>query len=133
MEATQPKSITLIVARQLAENLATPMFLVDGEGMLVFYNEAAESIVGQPFSALGEISVADWGAMLEPCASDGTHISRAIVPTGVAFLERRPAHMRLQVKAFDGVHRHIEMTAYPLFGRADEFAGVVSIFWETAA
>ena len=48
-------------------------------------------------------------------------------------LERRPAHLKLKVKAFDGIHRHIEMTAYPLFGRSDEFAGVVSIFWESTA
>ena len=36
-----PRSLPLILARELAANLATPMFLLDADGMLVFYNEAA--------------------------------------------------------------------------------------------
>ena len=29
----------------------------------------------------------------------------------------------------DGVEREIEVTAFPLFAHADEFVGVVVIFW----
>jgi hypothetical protein len=48
-----PKSLPLILARELASNLATPMFLIDATGTLVFYNEAAELLIGKPFAELG--------------------------------------------------------------------------------
>ena len=40
--AGSAKPLPLILARELASNLATPMFLLDANGMLVFYNDAAE-------------------------------------------------------------------------------------------
>ena len=49
-EATQQRSIVLILARDLASMLATPMLIVDAEGALIFYNEAAGSILGRPFN-----------------------------------------------------------------------------------
>ena len=36
-----PKSLPLILARELASNLATPMFLLDADGILVYFNDAA--------------------------------------------------------------------------------------------
>ena len=47
---TSAKSLPLILARELAANLATPMFLIDENGNLVFYNDAAELLIGKPFS-----------------------------------------------------------------------------------
>ena len=52
-------------------------------------------------------------------------------PPGIAFFERRPAHSTLQATALDGTVRLVEVTAYPLFAKADEMHGVVAIFWET--
>ena len=48
-----PKSLPLILARELASNLATPMFLLDAGGMLVFYNDAAAKLLGKSFAELG--------------------------------------------------------------------------------
>ena len=39
-------AIELILMRQLAGGLATPVFLVDPDGDLLFYNEPAEAILG---------------------------------------------------------------------------------------
>jgi len=36
MERTRHKSLLLILARELATNVATPIFVVDPEGTLVF-------------------------------------------------------------------------------------------------
>ncbi|MGZ4756440.1 MAG: PAS domain-containing protein, partial [Acidimicrobiia bacterium] len=60
-----PKSLPLILARELASNLSTAMFLLDSTGTLVFYNDAAEIIIGKPFGELGEVSAADFGEVLE--------------------------------------------------------------------
>jgi len=46
----QPRNLVLILARDLAEKLATAMFLVDHEGTLVFFNETAEQILGRTFA-----------------------------------------------------------------------------------
>ena len=52
-----PRGLPLILARELAANLATPMFLLDARGVLVFYNDAAALLIGKPFAELGEIPV----------------------------------------------------------------------------
>ena len=39
--ARRQKNIALILARQFAGTLAMPMFIADGEGRVVFYNEPA--------------------------------------------------------------------------------------------
>ena len=42
-----PRSLPLILSRELAANLSTPMFLIDAEGTLVYCNEAAELMLGR--------------------------------------------------------------------------------------
>lgn len=131
MADTQQKNLVLILSRQLAANLATPMFLIDVEGTLVYYNEPAEAIIGKAFEQTGEMPVAEWAASLNLEGLDGQPLSRARTPAGIAFLEHRPAHQLLLATTFDGKKRCIEITAYPLFSKRDEFAGVVAIFWES--
>ena len=126
----EPKSLPLILARELGANLATPMFLIDKEGTLVFYNEAAELLIGRPFAELGEIPALDFGEELRLRDSDGSPLRRRDTPAGIAFFERRPAHKLLVATAYDGVDRRVEVTAYPLFGAADDMDGVLTVFWE---
>ena len=132
MDASTPaKSLPLILARELAANLATPMFIIDAEGVLVFYNEAAELLIGRSFGELGEVAATDFGAMLQLAEPDGSPLRRRDTPAGVAFFERRPAHRVLVATGYDGVRRKVEVTAYPLFAATDEMHGVVTVFWET--
>jgi PAS domain-containing protein len=119
-----PKSLPLILARELASNLATPMFLLDAGGMLVFYNDAAAMLLGKPFAELGEIPSGEFGAALELATPDGRPLRRRDSPSGVAFFEHRPAHMT--------VRRAYEATAYPLLGLTGEMHGVVAVFWDRA-
>ena len=125
------RSLPLILARELASNLATPIFLMDDAGTLVYCNEAAEQLIGRTFSALGEIPAAEFGEMLRLRDSDGSPLRRRDTPSGVAFFERRPAHRALTATGYDGAERAVEVTAFPLFGKADEMHGVVTVFWES--
>src|SRR5271165_4659563 len=127
-----PKSLPLILARELASNLATPMFLLDAGGMLVFYNDAAAMLLGRPFAELGEIPSGEFGAALQLATLDGEPIRRRDSPAGIAYFERRPAHQTLSATAYNGVRRAYDATAYPLFGGADDMHGVVALFWESA-
>jgi PAS domain-containing protein len=131
--AGAPKSLPLILARELGSNLATPMFLIDASGMLVFYNEAAELLLGRPFGELGEIPAIEFGEMLKLSDADGTPLRRRDTPAGVAFFEQRPSHRVVVATAFDGARRRVEVTAYPLFGAAQDLHGVLTVFWEVGA
>ena len=123
------KALTLILGREMAANLATPMFLIDAEGCLVYFNEAAEQIIGKTWAEVGEISSLEFGAMLDLQDEAGAPMRRRDTPPSVAFNERRPAHAALLVKSADGARRLLEVTSYPLFARTDEMHGVVTIFW----
>jgi hypothetical protein len=125
-----PKSLPLILARELASNLATPMFLLDPGGMLVFYNDAAALLLGKPFSELGEIPSGEFGRSLQMTTPEGEPLRRRDSPAGIAFFEHRPAHTICMATGYDGVRHRFEATAYPLFGAEGEMHGVVSVFWE---
>ena len=124
-----PRSLPLILARELAANLATPMFLIDGDGTLAYYNEAAELMLGKRYAEMGPVTANEFGTMLELADLDGTPLRRRDSPAGVAFIEREPAHRTLIATTLDGARRKFEVTAYPLFGRTEEMHGVLTVFW----
>jgi hypothetical protein len=109
------------------------MFLLDAEGMLVYYNDAAEQLIGKPFAELGEISSADFGDALQLSEPDGTPLRRRDTPAGVAFFQHRATHRELLATGYDGIRRRVQVTAYPLFGTTNEMHGVVNVFWEGRA
>ena len=126
---TNEPSLPLILARELAANLATPMFLIDAQGILVFFNEAAELLLGKTYGDIGGISALEFGAMLELANVDGTPLRRRDSPAGVAFYDREPAHRTLLATTLDGTRHPFEVTAYPLFGHVGEMHGVLTVFW----
>jgi PAS domain-containing protein len=126
------KPLPLILARELASNLATPMTLIDARGVLVFYNDAAALLIGKTFAEMGETPAEEFGAVLQFKTPDGEPLRRRDTPSGIAFMERRPSHQTLAATAYDGVQRLVHATAYPLFGTNGEMHGVVSVFWEVA-
>jgi PAS domain-containing protein len=123
------KHLVLILAREFASNLATPTLVADASGTLVFYNEAAEAVVGRRFSEAGEMPLDEWIAEFAPHTRDGRPLPAEQRPARIAFEERRAAHERYLVTSVDGMEREVEVTAYPLFAHADEFVGIVVIFW----
>ncbi len=108
------------------------MFLIDAQGVLVFYNDAAALLIGRAFGEMGEIPAEEFGAVLQLRTSDDKPLRRRDTPAGIAFFERRPAHRTLAATGYDGVQRLVHATAYPLFGSTAEMHGVVSVFWEVA-
>jgi PAS domain-containing protein len=124
------REIEVILMRQLASYLAMPIFIVDPDGALIFYNESAETILGERFEETGEMSAAEWGSRYAPTNEAGKTVAAVELPLTVALDERRPAHGELWLRGRDNVQRHIEATAFPLIGQAGRFLGAVVIFWE---
>lgn len=129
MSPARHKHLVLILARELAANLATPTFIADAEGTLVFYNEAAEEVVGVAFAEVGEMPMDEWTAGFAPRTLAGAHLPAEQRPARKALNERRPSHETFRITSRDGVDRDIAVTALPLFAHADEFVGVIVIFW----
>lgn len=131
MDTHRQKHLVLILAREFASNLATPTLIADNQGRLVFYNEAAEAVVGRRFAEAGEMQLDEWTAGFVPRTVESVPIPPERRPTRIALDERRAAHERYRVTSTDGVERDVEVTAFPLFAHSDEFVGIVAIFWRS--
>jgi len=129
MAPVRQRSVALILARELAENLLTPMWIWDEDGVLVYLNEpAAAAIVGSSLDDLGPFRQQD--VELFRCEDlDGNPIDVDDLPSAIALREQRPAHRVLRMEGLDGVKRKITVTAIPLFGRNEDFMGVMSLAW----
>ncbi len=122
--------IEVILTRQLASYLSTPIFLVDVEGTLLFYNESAEAILGHRFEESGEMAAAELSTMFTTTDDDGAEIPPEGLPLMMALRGHVPAHRTFWIRALDGVRRHLEVTALPLIGQSKRIIGAVAIFWE---
>lgn len=127
------KPIELILTRHLASTLAMPVFLVDADGTLVFYNEPAEHVLGVRFEETGEMPASQWATAWSPTDRDGAPVAPEKVPLMAVVLEQRPAHGALCIRLPDGNRRSIEVTAIPLVRAGDEVVGAVAFFWESGA
>ena len=116
------------MARGFMSNLSTPAFLVDRQGVLVFYNEAAEEILGLTFAEAGPMPAEDWGSRFEPTGPDGRPVAVDELPLGIALLEGRPAHGPLRITSAAGRAEDIQATAFPVIGRGGQ-SGAIAIFW----
>ena len=128
MGEVRQRSVALILARELAVNLTTPMWIWDEEGVLVYMNEPAEETVGRRYQDLGQLHQ-DELAQFQPEDLDGNPIDPSQLTAVVALREKVPSHRVMRIVGLDGVKRKIEATSFPLFTRGDEFVGAVSVFW----
>ena len=124
------KPVEIILMRQLASYLATPIFLVDPAGNMLFYNEAAESLLGRRYEETGEMPLEEWSTIFHPTALDGSPLAPDALPLVIAFKKHRAAYRALRIRGLDGVSRRIEATAVPLEGQGGRHLGAVAIFWE---
>ena len=130
MTPRRHKHLVLILARELASNLATPTLIANEEGQLVFFNEAAEEIVGRTFAETGEMALDEWTASFAPRTRTSEEpLPAERRPARIALDQRRPAHEQFRITSQDGVDRDVAVTAFPLFAHADEFVGIMVIFW----
>ncbi len=126
------KAIEVILTRQLASYLAMPIFLVDADGTLVFYNEPAERILGRRFEETGEMPAGEWSTAWIPTDDRGTPLAAETLPLMMTLREHRPAHGVFWIQGLDGVRRRIETTAIPLLGSAGRYLGALAVFWEAS-
>ena len=128
MAAQHP--IEIILARQWAATMSHPIWITDAEGNLLFYNEAAEAVLGVRFDEAGEMPAEELDELFETSGLDGAAIPAEELPLVRALTDWRPAHGPLRIRAYDQVWREIEVTAIPLVGEGGRRLGALALFWE---
>ncbi len=122
--------VEMILLRQLASYLAMPIFVVDADCDLLFFNEPAEPLLGRRFDETGPIPLAEWSALFGLNDENGVPIAPDDLPIVVATRRREQSHRRTWLRGSDGVARPIEATSFPLLGQSGRTLGGVAIFWE---
>ena len=78
--AAPQRNLILILARDFASRLATAVFLVDAQGNLIYYNEAAERVLGRPFVEGQTMPASEWSTSFRPVDEDGNPLPLEAAP-----------------------------------------------------
>ena len=128
MERAQ-KPLELILARNLLTSISTPSFLVDGQGRMVFYNEAAAALLGRSFEESGQMEVDEWTAAFGPLDRDGAPLDFDQLSLTKAIQAGRPGHGRFCIRTSSDPERPVEAAAFPIVATPDGSSGAMIMFW----
>jgi PAS domain-containing protein len=108
------RPLELIHARNFLTGLSTPGFLVDEDGILVFYNEAASALLGLSFEEAGRMGPDQWGTAFGPFDDQGEQVPFEQLPLTIALRAGRPAHSSFTIRSMKGSEHLIEASALPI-------------------
>ncbi len=129
MSGQQP--IEMILLRQLASYLTIPIWMMDGDGNLLYYNEPAEKLLGVQFDDAGPIHADQLATMFMTSDLDGNPIDDVDLPVVTALVKHQPAHSKIRFCGLDQVWRDVDISAMPVEGQGGRFLGVFATFWES--
>jgi PAS domain-containing protein len=124
------KSLVLIRAKHLAESVTTPMLLVAADGTLVFYNEAAEALLGTPFTDVGQMPAGQWGERFNVRDRHDEPFPLEAMPGWMELQKERPNLGHVRLTSQDGTDRFLAVCAFPLFTSQQQFDGGLVLLWE---
>lgn len=124
------KEIEIILMRQLASYLSVPIFVVDPEGTLLFYNEPAEALLGVQFDEAGEMPMSEWATIFKPTDDQGRPLPPDSLPLVTTLKTGAPARGALWITGLDGVPRRLDVVSFPLVGQGHRVLGAAAILWD---
>jgi PAS domain-containing protein len=122
------RPLELILARNFLSSLSTAAFLVDGDGMIAFYNEAAGGLLGRRFEEIGPQRAQDWGTRHGPFDKKGKAIPFGKLDMTQGLRRGRPGHSEFHIRTEDGKDRLIEASAMPIQATSGQ-RGAMVFFW----
>jgi len=111
----EEQPLELILARNLVSIISLAAFLVDVEGAIVYYNDAAEEVIGTRFEERGRMTRAEWRAEMGLCEEHGRPVPSDQLPLTGALRDGRPGYGRFFIRAEGGL-LEIVAGALPLVG-----------------
>src|SRR3954462_7099314 len=125
--ASQP--LELILARNLISGITLAAFLVDPEGELVFFNDAAGDLIGRRFEEVGRRSRDEWNEF-GPFDEFGKLMPTDDLPLTAALRKGLPAHDTFRISAGGEELIEVDVSALPL-GSAEGGKGEIVVFWRS--
>jgi PAS domain-containing protein len=122
------RPLELILARNLVSIISLAAFLVDVDGDIVFFNEAAAQVIGARFEETGSLTREQWNPEFGPFDEHGRPVPYDELPLTIAVREGRPAYGRFHIRTDSGSLIEIEAGAFPLTG-PDGYHGAMVMFW----
>jgi PAS domain-containing protein len=126
-ETPSERPLELILARNLVSIISLAAVLVDIEGALVYYNDAAGDVLGTRFEERGMIPRSEWSPELGPVDAEGTAIDLDDLPLTSALRDGRPGYGQFFIRAEGGL-LEIVAGALPLVGATGNHGALV-VFW----
>jgi PAS domain-containing protein len=123
-----PRPLELILARNLMSSISTPALLVGREGEIMFYNDAAGSLLGRRFEETGKLAASEWTAEFGPFDPEGNPIPFEQLSLTHILRHNRPAHSSFHIRSIKGTIHHIIASGVLIVG-GDGFQGAIVFFW----
>lgn len=117
--------LELILARNFIASIMTPAFIVDPEGVMTFFNEAAGHLMGRRFEETGRLTRDEWNE-IGPVDEDGQPIDSDRMPMTVALREGHPAWGRFRMKTDQGILMDVDTSAMPLVSGGERRGALVT-------
>jgi PAS domain-containing protein len=119
--------LELILARNLISLISLAAVLIDIEGAIVFFNDAAAQFFGGLFEETGSIPLARWRAEVGPFDKLERHLPTGGLPVTQAYRDGRPGSGRFHIRGGSGL-AEVEVVALPLVGSVG-LHGAMVVFW----
>jgi PAS domain-containing protein len=123
--AEQP--LELILARNLVSLISLATVLINVEGAIVFFNDAAAQFFGGLFEETGTVPLARWRVEVGPFDQAGRPLPTGDLPVTRAFRDGRPGVGRFYIRGGSGLV-DVEVVALPLVGSVG-LHGAMVVFW----
>jgi PAS domain-containing protein len=131
MPRTGQRPLELILARNLMASLSTPALLVNRDGDVVFYNDAAGTILGRHFEETGPMSAEEWTRVYGPFDGDGAPMPIERQPLTAVLRRNRPGHAQHVIRTATGSDCPVAVSGVPVIG-SDGTKGAMLFFWKEA-
>lgn len=124
MAARQPP-LDLILARNFVAAIMTPAFIVNQDGVMTFFNEAAGNLIGRHFEETGRLTREEWNH-IGPVDEAGQPIASDRMPMTIALRQGHPAYGRFRIKTDQGILMDVDTSAFPLMTNGDSHGALVA-------
>ena len=119
--------LELILARNLVSLLTLAAVLIDVDGAIVFFNDAAAEFFGGLFEETGAVPLGRWRQEVGPFDENEQHLPTANLPVTRAFRDGRPGFGNFHIRGGSGLVE-VEVVALPLVGSVG-LHGAMVMFW----
>ncbi len=121
-------AVELVLARNLVSAVELAAFIIDPDGVVVFFNDSAGEAIGHRFEEVGPLAREQWNSQFGPFDEFGQLMPTDSLPLSVALRQGLPANGRFQVRLHDDELVEVEVSALPLV-TAQGFQGAMVVFW----